>query len=267
MVSFREIELGLRSLKINPQLPVIVHASLSTFGEVQGGAETLLGALVRCYNTILLPSFTYKTMVITSDDPEKNGVVYGSGRQSNLMAEFFTPNMPADKLMGVVAETVRKRPNASRSKHPILSFTGINVESLLNKQTILNPLAPIQEIVNQQGWVLLMGVDHTVNTSLHLAERLSGRKQFVRWALTPQGIVECASFPGCSDGFNEIETYLNTITRTITAGRAVIRAIPVLPMLDITLELLRRNPAALLCNTPGCERCFAVRQTLVQSPS
>lgn len=262
MVSFREMERGLRELNINYQTPVMVHSSLSAFGDVAGGAESVLGALLRCFNAVMMPSFTYKTMITPSDGPEENGIVYGSGRQVNLMAEFYHANMPADKLMGTIAETLRKRPNALRSKHPILSFAGINVESALNKQSLFQPLAPIQELANQQGWVILIGVDHSVNTSLHLAERLSGRKQFIRWALTPQGVVECPNFPGCSDGFNAIDPYLSSIRRKVVIGRAIIEAFPLLPMLDITLEVLRKMPTALLCNIPGCERCYAVRQSI-----
>ncbi|MCE1252907.1 MAG: AAC(3) family N-acetyltransferase [Anaerolineae bacterium] len=264
MISFRDIERGLQDLKIPSQTPVIVHASLSAFGDVQGGAESVLGALARCYNAILMPTFTYKTMIIPSAGPENNGLVYGSGRQSNLMAEFYNPTMPADKMMWVVAEKLRNLPAAKRSSHPILSFSGIHMDAVLNKQSIYNPLGPIQELANQQGWVLLLGVDHTVNTSLHLAERLSGRKQFIRWALTPQGISECPNFPGCSDGFNAIAPYLGSITRQINIGNATVQALPLLPMLDVTLELLRKMPGALLCDIPGCERCYAVRQLLAQ---
>jgi aminoglycoside 3-N-acetyltransferase len=264
MVSFREIERGLRDLKISSQSPVIVHASLSSLGEVQGGAETLLGALLSCYNTVVMPSFTYKTMIIPSVGPENNGVVYGSGKKLNLMAEIYSANMPADKLMGATVEVLRKRPNAFRSAHPILSFSGINAKALLEKQSLYNPLQPIQEIVNRQGWALLVGVDHTVNTSLHLAERLSGRKQFISWALTQQGIVECPNYPGCSNGFNNIEPDILTITKSVVVGRTYIRAVPLLPMLDTTLEILRKSPQALLCDNPNCARCYAVRQTLAR---
>jgi aminoglycoside 3-N-acetyltransferase len=266
MVSFREIELGLRGLNINSQTPVIVHSSLSAFGDVAGGAETVLGALMRSYHAIMMPSFTYKTMITPAVGPEHNGIVYGSGRQNNLMAEFFQPNMPADRLMGTISEALRLRPQSQRSKHPILSFCGIHVDEALNKQSLFQPLAPIQELANQQAWVILIGVDQSVNTSLHLAERLSGRQQFTRWALTPQGIQECPNFPGCSDGFNAIEPYLSTIKRSLQIGKATVEAFPLLQMLDISLELLRKMPTALLCEMTGCERCHAVREVVAHPP-
>ena len=266
MISFREIEKGFRLLNLNPRTPVIVHASLSSFGDqIPGAAGTLLGALTNCFNAVMMPTFTYKTMLTPLTGPPNNGITYGTQNQANLMAEFYDRDtMPVDRQMGQLAEALRKHPKARRSLHPILSFAGINVQAALDQQTPFQPLAPIQEISRQQGWILLVGVNHTVNTSLHLAEHLSGRVQFLRWAMTPAGVLECPNFPGCSQGFQAIEPYLTSITRQVTVGRAVIQALPILPMLDITLELLRKMPLALLCNHSGCERCYAVRQSLVR---
>ena len=200
MISFREIEKGFRHLNLNPQTPVIVHASLKSFGDViPGGAGTLLGALTNCFYSVMMPTFTYKTMITPQIGPKNNGMTYGIKHHANLMAEIFdAKTTPADKQMGALAECLRRHPKAKRSLHPILSFAGINVQSALDLQTPFQPLAPIQELSQRQGWVLLVGVNHTVNTSLHLAERYSGRLQFLRWALTPGGVLECANFPGCS---------------------------------------------------------------------
>jgi aminoglycoside 3-N-acetyltransferase len=266
MISFREIEKGFRQLDLNPRTPVIVHASLKSFGDVvPGGAGTVLGALTNCFSSVMMPTFTYKSMLTPLVGPKNNGLTYGIRHDTNLMAEAFDcKTTPADRLMGSLAESLRNHPKANRSLHPILSFAGINVQSALQLQTPFQPLAPIQDISQRQGWVLLVGVNHTVNTSLHVAERLSGRQQFLRWALTPNGVLECPNYPGCSDGFEAIDPYLSTITRRATIGKALVRAVPILQMLDITLDLLRKMPQALLCDHPGCERCYAVRQSLAR---
>ena len=122
-VSYRDITRGLRQLDLPRPAAVIVHASLSAFGQITGGAPTLLGALLATVNSLIMPAFTFKTELIPEEGPENNGLVYGSGKDTNRMAEFFTPRMPADPLMGAVAETLRQMPAAKRSSHPILPMT------------------------------------------------------------------------------------------------------------------------------------------------
>jgi aminoglycoside 3-N-acetyltransferase len=261
MVSFHEIFSGLRQLGVDKQSPVIIHASLSSFGEVRGGAETLLGAVLGNFSAIMVPTFTYKTMVIPEEGPANNAISYGSGHDQNLMAESFFPDMPADKLMGVFAETVRTRSGAKRSSHPILSFSGLNVDAALETQTQHDPFAPIGVLAEQDGWVLLLGTDQTVNTSIHYAEKLAGRGQFVRWALLANSVTECRGFPGCSDGFNQIGPVMEDVSRRVQIGGAKVQAIPLQLLVQVVVDLLMKDPVTLLCQRPDCERCNAVRQT------
>jgi aminoglycoside 3-N-acetyltransferase len=258
MVTFRELTNAFRRLEIDRKSPVIAHASLSSFGPVHGGAETLVGALLASFDTLFMPTFTYKTMLIPEVGPDNNGIAYGSGRDTNRMAEFFIPTMPADKLMGIVPETLRKHPRASRSMHPLLSFSGVGAEKALAAQTLGEPLGPIRVLADEQGWVLLLGVDHTVNTSIHYAEHLLGRKQFTRWALTPQGVLECPSFPGCSDGFEALAPYLQDAVRRQPAGKALIQAFPLSAIVESVQTRLNIDPLAFLCSRADCERCSAV---------
>ncbi len=242
----------------------IAHVSLSSFGgEVRGGAETVVGALLATLHGLAMPVFTYKTMVTPETGPDGNGITYGSGKDTNLLAEFFHPDMPADKTMGVVAETLRRLPAARRSSHPILSFAGVNVDEALQAQTLESPLAPIEKLMQQEAWVLLVGVNHTSNTSIHYAEKLAGRKQFIRWALTVQGVRECPGWSGCSDGFEAAAPALAGITRKVTVGNSLIQALPLGPMVEAVAQLIRSDPLALLCDRPDCGRCQGVRAAVV----
>ena len=259
MLTFRQLLKSIRQLNIPPDAPVIAHASLSAFGEVHGGAETLLGALLTACPRVMMPAFTYKTMVIPEVGPENNGMEYGTGEDRNKMAEFFRPGMPVDPLMGSLPERLRRHPKAKRSSHPILSFTGVGVDEALAAQTLEEPLAPIGALAEEGGYVLLLGVDHTVNTSIHYAEKLAGRKQFIRWALTPKGVVACPGFPGCSDGFNQIEPHLEGVARRVTAGWARLQAIPLQDLLATARRLIEMNPRALLPDSSSDPR---VRDTL-----
>jgi aminoglycoside 3-N-acetyltransferase len=167
--------------------------------------------------------------------------------------------MPADKTMGALPETLRRHPRSKRSMHPIQSFAGIHADSILNAQTIFDPLAPIGALAEKDGWVLLLGVDHRVNTSIHHGEKLGGRMQFIRWALLPDRLVECPGFPGDSEGFEAIAPAVEKYTRRVEIGGALAQAVHLESLLRVVVEQLRENPFALLCARQDCERCNAVR--------
>lgn len=262
MISFHDIVNGLHQLNLDHSRPIIAHVSLSSIGDVRGDAETVLGALLTCTEALMMPVFTFKTMVIPETGPENNALAYGSGKINNSMAEIFKPDTPADPLMGVVAEKLRLHPKSARSNHPLLSFAGINVKVALQSQTIEEPYAPIRVLLEQNGWILLLGVDHSVNISLHYAEKLAGCKQFTRWALTPAGARECPYFPGCSNGFYQTKFALKSITQKVKIGMASAQALPLKPMVEIIANLLTEDPMALLCKKPNCERCNNIRNQI-----
>ncbi len=272
MIGFHDFVVAFRKLGLPPNAPVIAHASLSAFGKVQGGADALLGSLLVVYNTLIVPAFTYKTMITPESGPENNGITYAAGRGASLMAvgydpsAFFRRNMPVDRLMGVIPEALRRHPGSARSAHPILSFAGIHAETILESQTIAEPLKPIEQLLDRGGWVLLLGVGQEVNTSIHYAERQAGRKQFIRWALTPKRIQECPGFPGCSDGFGVLAASLKPITRMQRVESGLIQAIPLEGLVDLVCRRLQMDPFALLCDRSYCERCEAVRKHMDAYP-
>jgi aminoglycoside 3-N-acetyltransferase len=261
MPSFHDFARGLRELGIERSRPVIAHASLSAFGQVIGGSDAMLAALLASFHTVIMPAFTYATMITPESGPPGNGLTYGSGRDRNRMAEFYTPDMPADPTMGIVAEALRRHPSVSRSMHPILSFVGVNAQTILWAQSLSQPLQPIHALAGLDGWVLLLGVDHTCNTSIHYGERVAGRKQFIRWALTPEGISECPGWPGCSDGFQALTPRLRAMRRTAQVGEGLIQAFPLIDLVEAVLQAIAEDSHALLCHRPDCGRCNAVRGT------
>ncbi|HET7089407.1 MAG TPA: AAC(3) family N-acetyltransferase [Anaerolineae bacterium] len=271
-VGVRDIFRGLRSLGLT--LPsgsaVIVHASLSSFGYVRGGARAVLAALLWTCDTIVLPAFTYQSMVWPLVGPPDNGMTYGHPEfdAANRNATFFHRNLPAHRDMGVIAETLRRHSIAVRSSHPVLSFVaaGKRAGEVLAGQTLDDPLAPIEWLQRHDGDVLLLGVGHTRNASIHLAERLAGRRQFMRWAIVrgedsrDARAVRLPGFPGCSDGFDAIEPEIAGEIRQVTIGGAVARRVPLSMLIPIAAGLIADQADALLCNRPDCERCSAVRR-------
>jgi aminoglycoside 3-N-acetyltransferase len=241
--------------------PVIAHASLRPFGYIQNGADAVLQALVESVQSAIMPTFTYRTMITPDVGPENNGINYGGDAYYNREAKPFTIEMPADPLMGILPETLRNHPAAKRTFHPILSFAGMGADRFLDTQTLQEPFAPIGALAEEEGWVVLINVDHTVDTSIHYAERLAGRRTFLRWALLPDRVMECPNFPGDSSGFNGISRHIRAHTRRVDLEEAFIQAVPLKKLFEGVQELIKKDPLALLCHRTDCERCNAIRNT------
>jgi len=258
MPGYEELRSAFQELALANK-PVIAHASLQPFGYIQNGAETVLQALSDSVRSLIMPTFTYRTMVTPEVGPPNNGIIYGIDGDLNKMAQPFTLNMPADPMMGILSETLRNHSAAVRTSHPILSFAGMGADLMLGAQTLFEPLAPIGALADEDGWVVLINVDHSVNTSIHYAEKLARRKQFIRWALLENRVVECPNFPGDSSGFNAIASYIQPDSRRVDMGGAFIQAIPLRRLFEAVQELIKLDPLALLCQRPDCERCNAIR--------
>lgn len=259
MLGFAELKRAFDELGLAGK-PVIAHASLKKFGTIRGAAKTVVQAMLTSFGGIIMPTFTYKTMITPEVGPPNNGLTYGSGKDLNKMAEPFLSTMPPDKMMGALPNQLLYEKEVLRTSHPILSFAGIQADDILLTQTLFDPLAPIRELAEKDGWVVLINVDHSVNTSIHYAEKLAGRRQFVRWAMTPGRIVECPGFPGDSTGFNAIEEHIQPDTRRVDMDKgAFIQAVSLKRLLFVTVELIKKEPLALLCQRSDCERCSSVR--------
>lgn len=263
VLTFNDLIVAFEKLGLQKK-PVIAHASLKAFGHVEGGADAVVTGLDYTTGAFIMPTHTYKTMVTPASGPMNNAINYMRGQQWNRLAVPYQPNMPADPLMGIIPESMRRWPEARRSMHPILSFTGFRADKILQTQSFAEPFAPMRALAEQDGWVLLLGVDHTTNTSIHFGEKLAGRKQFVRWALTESGVVTCPSFPGCSAGFEALEPEVRIFTNVIKVGNAEVRALPMRALLVRVIEVIKKDRYALLCNRVDCERCAEVRKTLDQ---
>ena len=260
MLDYAELKSTFEYLKLADK-PVIVHASLKPFGHIEGSTQTVLRALLSSFRSVLMPAFTYKSMVTPEVGPPNNGIKYGGEKDLNKMAQSFTPDMRVDPLIGALAEILRVHPSATRTAHPILSFAGIRADEFINAQTLSEPLAPIGALANADGWVVLINVDHSVNTSIHYAEKLAGRKQFIRWAMLEDRIVECPGFPGDSSGFNAIEKHIQSDTLRVKVGNGFVQAVSLKRLFNIVQEIIKKDPLALLCQRNDCERCNAVRSS------
>lgn len=166
----------LAQLGVRPGSVLLLHSSVSALGWVAGGPV----AVVQALRDVLGPDGTLVVPTHTpgNSDPAiwRNPPVPESwwpGIRAEMPA--FDPILTPSQWMGSVAELVRTWPGASRSDHPQTSFAGIGpaaaeITADHRLDSMLGEHSPLARVYALGGDVLLLGVGHGSNTSLHLAE-------------------------------------------------------------------------------------------------
>lgn len=163
-------------LGISSGMTLLVHCSLSKIGWICGGSVTLIEVLLDLLGpqgTLIMPSHT-------SDNSEpkywQNPPV--PSEWFDIIRQSMPPyrsNITPTFNMGILAETFRKWPGVLRSEHPQYSMIALGQKAKLITDKHYDscgeqsPLARLYDC-NDKGYVLLLGVPHENNTSLHLAE-------------------------------------------------------------------------------------------------
>ncbi len=269
-------ELGLAGVEI-----VVVHSSLSAFGWVAGGAATVVAAVRSVVPTVIAPAFTYVARLPSPPEPQ---IPFNADTPAATWDEFQealdrTPvhrtDGPIDRNMGVIAAAFASEPDASRSPAPICGFSGVGrrAAEILSHGTAEQPLAVLESAAEQGAWILLLGVGHESNTTIHVAENLEHRGGYTRFARVdddPRGWTAVRNVGGTSSGFPAIEPQLRGIQREARIGDARCLAVPAADTIRVARVLIRRDPAALLAPeqlTPASQASDAVakRQAYLRS--
>lgn len=273
VVTEDEVVQGLRRLGLDASSAVIVRASLRSFGRVDGGAEAVCRALITVCGTVLMPSGTWDLTGI----PAPPGLVrlHNADYSAESWEAFtdldwavaFSPDLPVDRELGRIAETMRLTVEPERGAHPMFGFlaAGTHAGELIGAQTLDWPLGPLDVLADLGGDVLLLGVDHTSNTAIHLAEQRLGRARFYRYAKAAPGVwMELPNNAGASHRFDEIEPELRPSTTEVQIGQCQARRLPIQDVLAAATHLITADPAAMLCEDPTC-RCGAALQQRLTS--
>ncbi|MER7247858.1 AAC(3) family N-acetyltransferase [Kribbella sp. NPDC000426] len=261
---------GLQQLGLDPTSEVIVHSSLSSFGYVDGGAEAVCAALTEVCGTVLMPGGTWDLTgipappgLVRPDNAYWNAADWSEFDEKLSEATSFSDDLPVDRWLGRVPEVFRQTCSPLRTSHPLFAYqaAGPAAERLLEAQRPDWPLGPIEAL---EGDVLLLGVTHTSDTTIHLAEQHLGRSRFYRYAKNADGLwIELPNIPGESHRFDDIEPVLRPVTKEVRIGQARVRRIPKDAVLAATRQMIQADPTALLCtDNPEC-RCAAALQQLV----
>ncbi|MFE7134420.1 AAC(3) family N-acetyltransferase [Streptomyces sp. NPDC057638] len=243
--------------------PVLVHASLRSFGApLDGGADSLVDALLGAGCTVLVPAFTepwHSVPPPASDRPARNGLDYTLPYREAGHA-LSTPYAPdcglVNPSLGVLPVTVVARPGTRRGRHPLNSFAALGPEAaaLIDGQDPGDVYAPLRALAERGGRTLLIGVGLNRMTTLHLAEQRSGRRLFRRWARLDDGRIATVEVGSCSEGFPRLEPWLRPHARTTIVHGSRWHAYPVPEVLATIAPALAAAPTLTRCSA-DCRAC------------
>ncbi len=170
------LEADFRGLGVTPGMVLLVHSSLSSLGWVCGGSVAVVLALERVLGskgTLVMPAHTGD---VSEPSHWKNPPVPESWWETirEAMPAYdsdFTPT----RGMGAIAESFRGQEGVIRSTHPSESFAarGPKAAVVVENHSLDFPMgdqSPLARIYDLDGVVLLLGVNFSNTTSLHLAE-------------------------------------------------------------------------------------------------
>lgn len=165
-----------RGLGISPGDTLLVHSSMSALGWVCGDAPAVVDALqdtVTETGTLVMPTHTtqYSDPADWEQPPVPDDWVATIRERRPPYRTAVTPS----RGMGAIPECFRCYPETIRSRHPEYSFSawGAGARSIVADHSYDDGLgegSPLARFYDRGGDVLLLGVDHERNTSLHLAE-------------------------------------------------------------------------------------------------
>lgn len=248
-----ELVTQLRSLGIVPGDVLLVHASFRAVRPVEGGPAGLIDALrdaVGADGTLVMPSWT-------GDDE----------------AVFDPASTPASPDLGIVPDTFWRLEGVQRSTHPFaFAAAGAQAASILRDPLPLPPhipASPVGRVHELDGRILLLGVDHEVNTTLHLAEIVAEVPYRVRKAITvrERGMpkrIEYGENDHCTRRFALMGGWLDArgLQATGQVGQATTHLARARDVVDLAVERLERDPLAFLHPRGACPDCDEAHRSL-----
>lgn len=235
---------------------VLVHSSMSKMGWIAGGPVAVIQALLRVLTptgTLMMPTHTNANTDPTYWQHPPVPASWWPIIQQHSPA--FDPAITPTREMGVIAELFRTWPGALRSNHPIGSFAALGPHAAY--LTAHHPLeemfgdrSPIGKLYERDGYILLIGVGHGNNTSLHLAEFRANwpgkRKIKEGTAMYVDGVRQWVNFEMFdleTDDFDQIgDSYevKNNIPRH-KVGRAEVRFMKQRPLVEYAVQWMETN--------------------------
>lgn len=250
---------------------VLVHSSMSPFGYIEGGAETVIDALLEAITdtgTLLMPTFT-------------NSPIYMGG--DSLSRRGFRPFNPATSKAwtGRVTNSFLRRPGVMRNAHPTHSVAGIGplTEACLGDHRETDSptghTSPFGKLLEHGGKMLWFGADLASTTFFHFLEDaadLPYLKEAVCMVENLDGSQRPVVVPKHLPGHREFYHYPGEDTKmyrrllhdglqiaTTPLGYGTLKVIDAQQMYQLGMQALEEDPNLMLCDDPGCRFCSQAR--------
>ncbi|NMF86171.1 AAC(3) family N-acetyltransferase [Nodosilinea sp. P-1105] len=167
----------LQHLGLRPGAVLLVHSAMSALGWICGAQVAVIEALMQVLTpagTLVMP--THSTDLSDPAHWQHPPVPEAWWETIRATMPTFDPAKTPSRGVGRIPEAFRSMPGVQRSYHPHLSFAawGKHAAAITQHHALTDPLgdeSPLGRIYDLAGEVLLLGVGHGNNTSLHLAER------------------------------------------------------------------------------------------------
>lgn len=258
LVSAKDIEKGFDELGIIGHR-VLIHSSLSSFGHVEGGADTVVDVIINSFKTILMPAFCWdsNTTPPTNDRPIQNGCVYSFYDNWNRPPKpFLVESAGIEKSLGVISKRFIAMPGVFRSDHPWHSWAayGDAAEQLVENHSWETTNMPIERLADLGADLLLLGVGLNSCTAIHVAEERIGRRPFIRWATDRNGKTKRVRVSGCGKGFNNLMPYCEDLFLKTYISKSRVLTTPLKPFIAHVASIIASKPELTRCS-PTCIRC------------
>lgn len=227
----------LQALGVEAGDVLLVHCSYRAVRPVEGGPDGLISAILEALGptgTLVMPSWSGE------DD------------------EIFDPERSeTDADLGVLPRLFWKRPSAARSDHPhAFAALGSAAAEIVRDPLPLPPhipASPVGRVHDLDGKVLLLGVNHDADTTIHLAELMGGAPYRLTKHCTiasddgPRR-VEYGENDHCCARFRLVDDWLRSrgVQREGQVGNTAARLVRSRDVVEVVTERLREDPLVFL---------------------
>jgi aminoglycoside 3-N-acetyltransferase len=259
-VGLEKLIADFRNLGLKAGEKVILHSSLKSVGRVEGGPNTVIDAILACVESrghLMAPTFTYSVLGAANALP-------------------FNPRSTPSRV-GLVTDTLWRRPDAHRSLHPThsVAIIGPDAERAIRGHERLAAFeegTPFEAFGREGCKVVMLGTSLKTCSLIHVAEILADCP-YVGFPLNTgnvrrdravtvdergrQSIVPMRKTPGCAHAFVKLREPLEKAGVWLVGrvGSAETIICDGAEMLRLATAALREEPLLFVDKSADCQVC------------